>query len=234
MQLLQYSFRRTSLHYYALLKPTLLNPLNFVDYGGLYAAVLFEITNFNLDNGNKLFQTRLVRLANYSGFEVIMSQLDTRANDFGLIVRDILKQFTQLHEAAACGPQANLGHQDLRVVEHLGESGPQMMRCLAEHLGVAVNSMTNLVDNLEQKGLAHRTRSEIDRRVIHVDLTEEGKKAFIAASNAKFLFHRALLSALTEDEQQILLVLFRKIAREGWKQVEMFSSSPSNHARASS
>ncbi len=167
-------------------------------------------------------------------FGVIMSQLDIRANDFGLIVQDILKQFTQLHEAAACGPQANLGHQDLRVVEHLGESGPQMMRCLAEHLGVAVNSMTNLIDNLEQKGLAHRTRSEIDRRVIHVDLTDEGKKAFTAASNAKFLFHRALLSALTEDEQQILLVLFRKIAREGWKQVEMFASNPSIHARASS
>ena len=155
-----------------------------------------------------------------------MSGLDNRANDFGLIVRDILKQFLQLHDAAACGPQFNLGHQDLRVVEHLGESGAQMMRSLAEHLGVAVNSMTNLVDNLEQKGLAHRTRSEIDRRVIHVELTDEGKKAYKAASNAKFLFHRALLSALTEEEQEIMLVLFRKIAREGWKQVAMLSASP--------
>lgn len=163
-----------------------------------------------------------------------MSRLDERANDFGLIVRDILKQFAQLHDAAACGPQSNLGHQDLRVVEHLGESGAQMMRSLAEHLGVAVNSITSLVDNLEQKGLAHRTRSAIDRRVIHVELTEDGKKAFNAASKAKFLFHRALLSALTEDEQQILLVLFRKISREGSKQVEMFPASPSFHTRVSS
>ena len=163
-----------------------------------------------------------------------MSRLDERANDFGLIVRDILRQFAQLHDAAACGPQSNLGHQDLRVVEHLGESGAQMMRSLAEHLGVAVNSITSLVDNLEQKGLAHRTRSAIDRRVIHVELTEDGKKAFNAASKAKFLFHRALLSALTEDEQQILLVLFRKISREGSKQVEMFPASPSFHTRVSS
>lgn len=162
-----------------------------------------------------------------------MDRLDERANDFGRIVTEILKQFTQLHDAAACGPQANLGHQDLRIVENLGESGPQMMRSLAEHLGVAVNSMTNLVDHLEQRGLAHRTRSEVDRRVIHVDLTDEGKKAYAAASNAKFLFHRAILSALTEDEQQILLVLFRKISREGWKQVEQFSMSPITNARAS-
>ncbi len=163
-----------------------------------------------------------------------MNRVDERANDFGRIVREILKQFTQLHDAAACGPQANLGHQDLRIVELLGESGPQMMRSVAEHLGVAVNSMTNLVDHLEQKGLVHRTRSEVDRRVIHVDLTDEGKKAFEAASNAKFLFHRAILSALTEEEQQILLVLFRKISREGRKQVEKFSMSPVTNTRASS
>ncbi len=163
-----------------------------------------------------------------------MDRVDERANDFGLIVRDILKQFTQLHDAAACGPQANLGHQDLRIVELLGESGPQMMRFVAEHLGVAVNSMTNLVDHLEQKGLVHRTRSEVDRRVIHVDLTEIGKDAYAAASNAKFLFHRAILSALTEEEQQILLVLFRKISREGKKQVEKFSMSPITNTRASS
>jgi hypothetical protein len=37
--------------------------------------------------------------------------------------------------------------------------------------------------------------------------------------DGRLQFHRALLSALTEDEQEILLVLFRKIAREGWKQV---------------
>ncbi len=161
-----------------------------------------------------------------------MSGLDERANDFGLIVRDILKQFMQLHDAAACGPQANLGHQDLRVVEYLGEAGAQMMRSLAEHLGVADNSMTKLVDNLEHQGLAHRTRSEIDRRVIHVELTEEGKKAYATASYAKFLFHRALLSVLTVDEQEIMLVLFRKIAREGWKQVEMLSTSTSSSANA--
>lgn len=161
-----------------------------------------------------------------------MSGLDERANDFGLIVRDILKQFMQLHDAAACGPQANLGHQDLRVVEHLGEAGAQMMRSLAEHLGVADNSMTKLVDNLEQKGLAYRMRSEIDRRVIHVELTDEGKKAYAAASYAKFLFHRALLSVLTQDEQEIMLVLFRKIAREGWKQVEMLSTSTVSSANA--
>jgi DNA-binding MarR family transcriptional regulator len=151
-----------------------------------------------------------------------MDRLQQRAIDFGEIVREILKQFQHLHDAAA-GGQGNLGLQDLKVLESLGENGPQMMRVLAEHLGLAVNSMTSVIDQLEAKQLVVRVRSEVDRRVVNVDLTPEGRKIFELFSNGRLHFHRALLSALTEDEQEILLVLFRKIAREGWKQVQSLS-----------
>ncbi len=153
-----------------------------------------------------------------------MTTIEERAHEFGRTVREILKQAVQLHSMAAFA-QSNLGHQDLRVVEQLGEVGPQMMRSLAEHLGVAVNSMTSLVDNLEQKGLAHRTRSDIDRRVIHVALTNEGERVYESTAHAKFQFHRALLAALSDEEQEILLVLFRKIEREGCTQVKNLPSA---------
>ncbi|MCU0710214.1 MAG: MarR family transcriptional regulator [Pirellula sp.] len=151
-----------------------------------------------------------------------MDRLQQRAIDFGEIVREILKQFQHLHDAAA-GGQGNLGLQDLKVLEALGENGPQMMRVLAEHLGLAVNSMTSVIDQLEAKQLVVRVRSEVDRRVVNVGLTPEGRKIFDLFSAGRLHFHRALLSALTEDEQEILLVLFRKIAREGWKQVQSLS-----------
>lgn len=162
-----------------------------------------------------------------------MSDLESRAKTFGNVVRDILKQFQVLHSPTACGasgigPHANLGHQDIRVLEYLGDSGPQMMRSVAEHLGLAVNSTTSIVDSLEQKGIAQRTRSSTDRRVIYVELTESGRSVYSSVSEAKLQFHRALLGALSEDEQEILLVLFRKIAREGVQQVERL------HAREAS
>ncbi len=149
-----------------------------------------------------------------------MDALEQRAIAFGDIVRDILKQFQHLHDAAAGGQQGNLGLQDLKVLEQLGEHGPQMMRQIAEHLGLAVNSMTSVIDQLESKGLVARSRSEIDRRVVNVDLTDDGRRIFDMFSRARVDFHRAIFSALTDDEQEILLVLFRKIAREGWKQVQ--------------
>lgn len=37
-------------------------------------------------------------------------------------------------------------------------------------------AVTRLLDRLEAKGLVHRVRSEEDRRVIHLELTEEGQR----------------------------------------------------------
>ena len=86
-----------------------------------------------------------------------------------------------------------------------------MMRELAEHLTVAVNSVTNIVDNLEKKVLVRRQRSEQDRRVIRVELTAAGREMarFLVEVNLKLF--RGMLGRCTEDEQEIFMVLFRKI-----------------------
>jgi DNA-binding MarR family transcriptional regulator len=36
--------------------------------------------------------------------------------------------------------------------------------------------MVGVLDRLEAKGLVRRTRSEMDRRVVHIDLTEQGRE----------------------------------------------------------
>lgn len=97
------------------------------------------------------------------------------------------------------------------MVEFLGELGGQMMRAVADFLGIAVNSVTTLADNLERKGLLRRIRSEADRRVVHVELTAAGLQAYRSIAEVKQHFHREMLAALTDEEQAILLVLLRKI-----------------------
>lgn len=141
--------------------------------------------------------------------------LDARAADFGLVVEDILRQFETVNAGIANGPHCELSQQELRLIEFLGAKGPQMMRVLAEHLALAVNSVTTVADRMEQKGLISRQRSEEDRRVVRLELTEAGKVMYRAADNARLQLFRTMLGALTPDEQEILLVLFRKIARAG-------------------
>lgn len=141
------------------------------------------------------------------------SNLDQRAAELGRVVQGIVKRFECANMAAANGPHADLTMQETRVVELLGEAGGQMMRAVADYLGVAVNSMTTLADNLERKGLLRRVRSNADRRVVHVELTEAGQRASRSVIDIKTHFHREMLAALTEEEQAILLVLLRKIGR---------------------
>ncbi|HEY7331238.1 MAG TPA: MarR family transcriptional regulator [Gemmataceae bacterium] len=154
-----------------------------------------------------------------------MSPLDRRAVDMHDLVQDILKQFQYVNAAAANGPHAELNVQELRVVEFLGNEGPKMMRELAEHLAVAVNSMTNIVDNLEHKELVRRHRSEEDRRVVRVELTDAGREIYQSSVELNLRLFRTMLGALTEDEQEIFMVLFRKIARAGRTQVHQIASS---------
>lgn len=140
-----------------------------------------------------------------------MAQLDKRATELGEVVREIVKRFEMANVAACNGPHADLTMQESRVVEFIGESDGQMMRAVADYLGIAVNSVTTLADNLERKGLLRRVRSKADRRVVHVELTEAGRQAYRSIAEVKQHFHREMLAALTDEEQAILLVLLRKI-----------------------
>jgi len=151
--------------------------------------------------------------------------LDHNATDLRGLVEDILFQFRKLDSATVNGPHAELSCQELRLVEHLGDSGPRMMKELAEFLLLAVNSITSVVDHLETKGIVRRQRSEQDRRIVRVELTEVGQRAYQAAVDEKLQLLRGMLAALNEDEQTIFLILFRKIARAGWAQVRKLAPS---------
>ena len=153
-----------------------------------------------------------------------MTPLDRRAADLQDVVQDILKQFQCVNAAAANGPHVDLNMQQLRLVEFLGNEGPRMMRELAECLAVAVNSVTSIVDGLETSGLVRRQRSDEDRRVIRVELTDMGREIYQSLVEVNMRLFRSMLGALTEDEQEIFMVLFRKIARAGRSELPQIAS----------
>ena len=139
--------------------------------------------------------------------------LDRRAHDLLQEVNEIVHQFRIVDSVAANGPHAELSMQELKVIEFLGHLGPRMMRELAEVLLVAVNSVTSTIDNLERKELVRRNRSDEDRRIVRVELTPKGEEAYAGALEEKLRLMRSMLSSLTDDEQEIFMVLMRKIAR---------------------
>jgi len=89
--------------------------------------------------------------------------------------------------------------------------GPRRMSELADVVEISSASLTGIVDRLEDRGLARRVRSDEDRRVVTVELTEAGR-AEMVASNREFAARvRTLLEPLSEQERAQLLALLTKM-----------------------
>jgi DNA-binding MarR family transcriptional regulator len=69
---------------------------------------------------------------------------------------------------------------------------------LARRMQLAQSTVTELVNRAERVGLVRRTASNLDGRVMHVALTEEGEERFAASFRALTEERRALQQAVAE------------------------------------
>jgi len=91
------------------------------------------------------------------------------------------------------------------------ESGPRRMSDLAQIARTSQASLTGIVGRLEERGFVVRVRSEQDRRVVDVELTEAGH-AEARRVNVDIASRLGpLLEPLDPDERIELLRLFRKM-----------------------
>jgi DNA-binding MarR family transcriptional regulator len=101
----------------------------------------------------------------------------------------------------------------------LDSSGPDpaargmMMSTLAESLGVPLSTATHTVDRLVAKGLVLRNRSEEDRRVVQVEMSDYGRKLQEEFRDKRKLMACSWLEPLSSGEREIFLELMAKITR---------------------
>ena len=92
------------------------------------------------------------------------------------------------------------------------DSGQRIiMSNLAEALGVPLSTATHTVDRLVAKGLVVRNRSEKDRRVVQVEMSEYGRKLQASHTEKRRFMARSWLEPLTPTEREIFLKLMDKI-----------------------
>ena len=138
--------------------------------------------------------------------------LEKKANRLRTYLLALMERLTRLQ--AGCGlDKCPLTSQELKAVNLLGRTGPSKMRDVADHLMLAVSSTTALVDNLEAKGMVRRERSESDRRVVLVRLTEEGRQQYEKAAQEYLKFCQGMLLTLDPKDQDLLLELYRKMSQ---------------------
>ena len=108
--------------------------------------------------------------------EVFRLVADWRAalRDFMSASKEILKK----HEVTS------MQYQTLLAIRVSDEPEGLSMNGLAGYLGVRHNSAVGLVNRLEAHGLVFRARSQRDRRVAHLRLTDEGESTLEALAEA--------------------------------------------------
>jgi DNA-binding MarR family transcriptional regulator len=94
----------------------------------------------------------------------------------------------------------------------LGKRGRCSMTALARECGVALSSMTGIVDRLVEKGCVRRFEDEEDRRKIVVELDEKGGEACQELLEAKMELITTIMGSLKPEEQDSLLRLLGKAA----------------------
>lgn len=82
---------------------------------------------------------------------------------------------------------------------------------LAFKLDVRPSSMTEMLTKLLKNNLIMRKQDERDQRVMHIYLTEEGKKEAIKITETENEYAKTFFQALTEDEQEQLFNLTQKL-----------------------
>jgi DNA-binding MarR family transcriptional regulator len=90
----------------------------------------------------------------------------------------------------------------LRTLAHY--SSPPRMADLAERLEVVPRAVTTLVDGLEANGRVRRVPDPTNRRVIRIELTDDGRQALRELRGARRAAAEDILAPLTDEQRKVL------------------------------
>lgn len=120
----------------------------------------------------------------------------------GQLMRRILSLFRQAVERELEG--TGLTHAQWVPLFKLYQGQASTVAELARVCEMDAGSMTRLLDRLEAKQLCRRVRSETDRRVVHLELTDAGRLAARDIPEILSRVQSAYLAGFSVDEWQHL------------------------------
>lgn len=112
----------------------------------------------------------------------------------------LFNEIMKLEERAIISEEFNdITNNDMHVLEAVGTKGNNMTT-IANKLNITVGSLTTAMNALVKKHYVERNRSEKDRRIVNITLTQKG----LAAYRHHAAFHDAMTDAVMKklsDEQ---------------------------------
>ena len=122
------------------------------------------------------------------------------------ILVNLINAIWELEEKAIITEEfKDLTNNDMHVIEAIGLGDGNNMSSIAKKLNITVGSLTTAMNSLVNKKYVERRRSEEDRRVVFVKLTDRGVKAYRHHEDYHRQMTRAILDKLDEAEIPVLV-----------------------------
>jgi DNA-binding MarR family transcriptional regulator len=133
--------------------------------------------------------------------------------EFADKVSRLLNQINKNNSAfeQACMKAFEITSAQAGALLNLPTKGTMMMNELSNAAEVDTSTMTRMVDQLVEKGLALRHADAKDRRLVRVGLTPRGQKMHKELQDALTYYHMESLEDITEPEREITIQVLERL-----------------------
>ncbi len=107
--------------------------------------------------------------------------------------------------------QHRLSPPHFMLLRSLEIKGPMKSSDIAEELRVSRGAISNLTDRLFREGFVRRVRSQTDRRVVQIELTDEGQEYLRQKERERINWLSAVFQQLERDDLDDLIRICRRI-----------------------
>lgn len=135
-------------------------------------------------------------------------------NTLNEILVKLFRDINTIEERAIrTGEYRDVTTNDMHVIEAIGMGDARNMTSVARELEVTTGTLTISINGLVKKGYVNRTRSEEDRRVVLISLSDKGIRAYLHHQKFHEQMIDAVIAGLSEEEQRVLEQALLKLNR---------------------
>lgn len=122
------------------------------------------------------------------------------------ILVNLFNEIWKLEEDAIITEEfKDITNNDMHIIEAIGLTGQNTMSVVAKKMGITPGSLTTAVNGLVNKKYVVRYRSEQDRRVVFLKLTDKGLRAYEHHSEYHRQMTEAVIKKLDDKEVSVLI-----------------------------
>lgn len=125
---------------------------------------------------------------------------------------DVLVRVLKITDSIDVESARRLNPPDVQTLLHIGDRGQCIAKDISNLLNVVPTTTSSIIDRLSRRGLVTRDRSDENRRIVHLTLTEKGQRVRSEIIDAQNKDCVLMLALLEPSERALLVGLLEKVS----------------------